>query len=517
MKLSHFLLLNWGWSILFIAFGLGCLSIYRGSFSDEGDNFTIGLLIAGGKALYRDVFSHHFPFPYYYAAIVTKVFGTSIFFLRLSVWVFQVLAVAVSIGLTGYHKSLGLALLIWSIIRPFYLGNMFLYDAFCAGGMVVVFALTLAILLGHRQPDWKYFAVFGLFGSVSILSDPLLIYALGVAILLILVKNIRFGILAACFTGVYLAVYASYLFATGSTHAFFQDAYLFNSQVYGKYRYTATLRFKDLWLLSVRGLGISEPSWWILDPMKPIGYAFMQFDTWLFTGFIYRLSCIIAAIYLFLQKKYHSSVFVYVFAAALLLVYKGYFHAQPFVLVALIVIVGIITQEWWSQALSLPLRYTYIVTAVLFAATILWVSVRSIAYSVENWREVLPSTSFVNITNDAKRIRTLACGQKDVYLIHYPDGTYTYWFTNIPPASRYIFMWPWVADVGLSQSIEDIRSHPLVIIIRSPDFVLWNTYNTKEYLRPFDQVLEKEYIRVSPGAFVSPELAKRCNLSPMLP
>ena len=45
---------------------------------DEGDTFAVGWLIANGRCLYKDVFSHHFPFSYLWVAAIVKVFGASI-------------------------------------------------------------------------------------------------------------------------------------------------------------------------------------------------------------------------------------------------------------------------------------------------------------------------------------------------------------------------------------------------------------------------------------------------------
>ena len=30
-------------------------------------------------------------------------------------------------------------------------------------------------------------------------------------------------------------------------------------------------------------------------------------------------------------------------------------------------------------------------------------------------------------------------------LAYYPEGSYTYWFSDMKPVSKYIFMWPWVS------------------------------------------------------------------------
>ena len=79
----------WGAALLAVAGTLGATQVYWKNFVDEADNLAGGLLIARGHALYRDVFSHHLPFPYYWVAAVIWLCGKSILAVRLSVLVFE--------------------------------------------------------------------------------------------------------------------------------------------------------------------------------------------------------------------------------------------------------------------------------------------------------------------------------------------------------------------------------------------------------------------------------------------
>ena len=84
------------WLLLGAAALVGCTTLYAYSFADEGDSLWIGLLLSRGQRLYRDFFSHHFPFQDYWGAAVIAAFGKSILAVRLSVWGFQIAAFGIA-------------------------------------------------------------------------------------------------------------------------------------------------------------------------------------------------------------------------------------------------------------------------------------------------------------------------------------------------------------------------------------------------------------------------------------
>jgi hypothetical protein len=68
-----------GFTLLTISFfiGLVTLNITLYNHTDEGDVLSVGWLISEGYILYKDIFSHHFPLPYYFVAFIIKIFGSS--------------------------------------------------------------------------------------------------------------------------------------------------------------------------------------------------------------------------------------------------------------------------------------------------------------------------------------------------------------------------------------------------------------------------------------------------------
>lgn len=112
---------------------------------------------------------------------------------------------------------------------------------------------------------------------------------------------------------------------------------------------------------------------------------------------------------------------------------------------------------------------------------------------------------------EAYRIKSLTCNQPEVRLAYYPGGTYLYWPTKMKPVSKYIYMWPWVAEVGLSDVISRLDQDRVLAIVIRYDDLTWSTYNTTDYMRPLDEYLNREYKKAAEGVYLSPRLFKICK------
>jgi|LGVF01.1.fsa_nt_gb hypothetical protein len=511
---------NWtGWTLLAVSFCIGCLTIYWGEFVDEADNLVVGSLISRGHVLYRDIFSHHFPFPYYWTAVVVNFFGKSIFLARLSVWLFQVVSFGIAIKLSRYHLSLGLAALIWSILRPLYRGNLVLYSSFAGASLVVVFALTLAILQQRINGTWKHSLAIGFFSTISILSDPLSVYAVVISLACLLTKDLKRGTIASFFVVIGLFCYTGFLVASGTFKDFLIDAIFFNSQIYAKYNYTNPLRIREFWDMVITGLEITDKDWLSFNPFKPINTEYTQFDRWFFSGFLYRLAIVTSTIFLTLRKQFRSAIFLYLFASAILIINKWDFRGQPFVIVSLIAVSAVITREWWYVERNKVIKTSQVAVGLLVGFMVIWLNVRTITHFFVNRNALLYETHFAGYETEAARIRELSCNQSNVKLAYYPGGTYFYWFTDMAPVSNYVFMWPWVAEVGLSDVIKELSQKQVLAIVARKDSLIWGQYDTKKYLRPLDEYLENNYVRLPTRGssrfadvlYISPELSVQCR------
>ena len=499
-----------GWFLVFSSFGLGLVTLYKGEFGDEADNLVVGTLIWRGYALYRDVFSHHFPFPYYWMALVVGLFGKSIYIARLSLLVFQTVAFALGMRLSEDYLTVGVAAIMWSIMRSFYRGNMVLYNAFAGTSLLVVAVIVLAVLQQRVLLDWNHCVALGIFSLIAVLSDPLSVYAISIALFLLFTKKPLWGVNAGLVFVGGLALYAVYLFATGNAQVFWDSAILFNSQIYTKYNDTKPLRIGELVSMMLRGLELTDAAWFNFNPFKPITGIYTDLDQWFFTGFLYRFA-IIANTVLFIHKKqYRAAVFMYLFAASNLITNKWGFRAQPFIIIALLAISTLITNAWWHETGHRFLRTTQIIVSAMVLVVTGWLCLR-LTVDIYTQSNTYGAAQFASVEQESAYIQKLACNQPDVLLAHYPFGSYYYWFTDMRPVSKYVFMWPWVAEVGLNDVIHELSQKQLLAIVVRKEGSIWGLYDTNVYLRPLDVFLKETYRQVANGIYLSPALDARCS------
>jgi hypothetical protein len=498
------------WSILGLAFVLGCVTIYHGQFVDEADNLVLGSQILRGEHLYKDLFSHHFPFAYYWSAFVIAIAGKSIFFTRLSVWIFQIGSIALAMRVSGFRFALALTALIWSILRPIYRGNFVLYSAFSSVALLFLFAIIVSILVGKSKPRRSVSIAIGIYAALAILSDPLSVYPVGIGLLALILRDTRQGLLAG---GTMLGgglLYGFYLTATQSINEFWEQAVLFNAQVYSHYHFSNPNRLRLFGEMLIKGMDITNPVWWTFDPFKPITMIYTQFDQWAFTGLFFRLVVFLSVVILAVKKFWAAAVFIYLYIGSVLVINPGDFRGTPFVLCAVFLVCGMISGDWLAEDGSRTIHYTRIILSILLSLIVTWVLFTSINYYAQSRGLLRPEPHFQSMVAEAKRIKAFTCDIPGVSLAHYPGGIYLHWFTGLPPATRYVYLWPWVAQVGMEEVIRDLdREDKLAIVVRYDD-VIWERYSTRDYLRPLDEFLARRYVPVREGIFQSPALAAKC-------
>jgi hypothetical protein len=264
--------------------------------------------------------------------------------------------------------------------------------------------------------------------------------------------------------------------------------------------------------MAIKGLGITDSTWFEFDPLKKIGNG-TQFDSWFFTGFYFRFMIIAFTIFLAIRKQYRASVFVYLFAASLLIIHKGGFRSQPFIIVAVTVISAVISGECWQGEKEKILRTAQRTIVVLSCFIIFWILIRSAGVFARNRTLLSYAGNVGEMEADARNVKSFACGEANVKLAMYPGAVYYHWFTDLQPVSKYLFMFPWVAEIALDDVIRELaKKDELAIVIIDYDTPVWDKYVPKEYLHPLIDYLEKNYVKEADGLFVSPELARRQRL-----
>jgi formate/nitrite transporter FocA (FNT family) len=129
------------------------------------------MMLSRGSVLYRDVFSHHFPFAYYWIAIVTGLFGPSIAAARVSVLLFEIGSFAWVMYLTRYFTPIGVLCLLWNIVGLFFFSNLVLYTGFTSVALTAAFIVTIAILSKRIAAGRKELLTLGIFATVAVLSN----------------------------------------------------------------------------------------------------------------------------------------------------------------------------------------------------------------------------------------------------------------------------------------------------------------------------------------------------------
>jgi hypothetical protein len=505
-----------GLLLLLISFAIGSALIHWGSFLDESDNLAAGLLISHGDVLYRDIFSHHFPFTYYWVAAVFWLFGPSIFIARLSMLSFQLVSFVWAMRLTHLYVPIGLASLIWSVTGHYYQSNLVLYSAFSSISLAVVFAITLARAGQLTVLRRRELLTLGGFSAIAIVADPLSIHAVGVAILVLALARVKLQEAIAITAIIVLALVVCFgsLLVTHTLQDFYREVILFNSNVYSKYTYTKTVRLNDILQLAV--------SLFNLLGVKP----------WLVPSFSHRLLIVLCSAVLLIRRRFLMAGLVYFFAAASLVISPNTFRSNGFILVSLLAAAWIVLENLGQGHMqndvtarfsapsprhpdlsrTLLLKLFRQAPWLAVGSILAWILVNGATHILRvGWNHLSYRDNFETFESKANFIlNDLACGHHDAALAYYPGDPIYNFLTGMEPVSGYLFMWPWVAEIALPQVIKDLQSGHAVVYLDS-DYVVWRKYASKDYLADLRAYLDKNYEEVRQGFYVSSDLARECH------
>lgn len=337
-KIARLNQIQLGVVLLAVSVIINIAQIYWGNLPDEGDNIASGLLITKGYLLYKDIFSHHFPLPYHWAAAVISLFGASITAIRGSLFLFQTVTFWLTQRYTRFYLAVGLAAFTWSLIGGVYFHNLFLYQNIKSVSLFFIVIFTFAVLGGYITLREQHALVIGTFAALAILCDPLSVYVVGAVLLALLISARNLKKMALILLPLALAsfTYVFYFQVTNSLMAFWDDIIHFNSSIYSKYILVDQLPLKAFWRAVSKGLHIVDARWLEFDPMRPFDKYSILPDRWFFTGFLYRASVLLLVIFLLYRRKYGQALFLYLVCALFIAARsEEIVHANPFILVAL--------------------------------------------------------------------------------------------------------------------------------------------------------------------------------------
>jgi hypothetical protein len=402
--------------------------------------------------------------------------------------------------------TLGLFSIVWSLVRLFYKGNMVLYNVFAGVALLVVFSIAFSILTKKVSASKKHGITLGIFSFIAITSDPLSIYPLFITALFLLLIDFalvrNFAISFLVLTGVLIG----YFLISGSTNDFINQAFHFNATVYDRYLETNPFRFLNLLQFSLSGLGIAKPIWWDFAPMRSLTGGYDHINRWFFTGFIYRFSIIVVSINLAVKKKYAAAGYIYLFAASMLVMNEADFRSVGFAMVAIFVMLYLVIENFGWPKLSSPLFFIYKIGVIsVISLSLLFLVYRTGSDIWENRSKFDYAANFRAQEIEAEELLKKSCNNPNVLLAYYPGHPNIYWFTNLKPVSKYVYFWPWVADIGQGEVISILEDPDTQAIVYIADAVIWETYPTAEYLQPLIEFLDENYPK-SGYVFISPNL-----------
>lgn len=503
--------------MIIIAALISLISIFYGSFGDEGDKIAIGALILQGRVLYRDIFSHHFPLAYYWAALALALGGHSILAVRISILLLDLAAMSAIMIFTRAYLGVGLAALLWSIVKIGYYGQGMLYNTFAANALLVVAILVIGLHTQIVRPRRAVWVTLGVAAAIAVLSDPLAIMPAGLAALSLLSapRLWRGAGLSFLIAGSMIALAGLLLAATGALDDFYAEAVRFNTEVYNKYYNMRPDRLMDLIPIARTFLQINEPEHWLLPDVLNLNNI-DSFSLWLLGGFAFRLGVLLATVQLLVQRQIRAAITLYVIAVSLLLRSEVFFRAQPvalygFTLAAMAAALAIApadSQASWQATAGRWVARASALAAALLIGLSAW---HGAAILQANSGQLSYESNFGYLEKLAREIGDQACGQP-VQLAYYPTETFLYFFSEEQPVGRFLFFFPWIAEVGTDETLSALRADadtPTLVVI-DRDGQVWGHPNA-EYMAPLLRYLDAHYYQIDDNTFRSPALEAVCE------
>jgi hypothetical protein len=541
---------SWPYGLMFlgISFLLGLTKISFGQFVDEADNLAYGWMITQGNVLYRDLFSQHFPLAYYWSAGVVAVFGNSQAIARVSILVLQFGVFAYCMRATRLYFPIGLTALAWGLTSHFHRGNLLLYDTFDGIFLTSTAILVFSILLERSQVKRSVLVMIGFLLGLALLSNPLSIYPATVAAIAIglsvigldwksgLHEGLRRLFWVVLPIGVVVGAYGAYLFISGTWKDFYWQVIWFNANIYGQYTDTNPNRLGQIAYQLARGLDVLNPQYrQIISPFLGFGierYRMAnedQYYSWIFSSLTFRLSILLCTVSLLLRRKVLPAIFLYVFSASLLIRAETSWHAIPFIWLSLFAgayylvnmaspprnwTTGIDQEESWKSSLFWLGRFAWRTVYLLLLVLFTWSAIRGAQFLIQNRKALFDRQYIHQLEVFGDEIRQLTCNQSDVEMLIYPFDPMTYFVTQIPPASRYTHLHPWIAQIALPDVIAELKNHPSAVVQVKTERQMWQKYPVKVFLADLILYLNQNYIKINESLWMSPELALRCGAAP---
>jgi hypothetical protein len=212
-------------------------------------------------------------------------------------------------------------------------------------------------------------------------------------------------------------------------------------------------------------------------------------------------------------------VSTYLFAASVLFRNRTNFDYIPIALIALFLIALIassVQTDWLSTSQLLPgrlgVRFTTFIHRLLQLCAVLllaWMIGFGLYYVTDNRQHLSYAANFGDYDRRSRALVAMDCGQNAI-LGYYPGDPYIYYFTKMRPVSKYLFMWPWVAEFGQSDVLQALKAQPKAIVYFDDTGSVWGRPN-KQFLGPLHEYISQQYIANGNNFYLSPPLEQACR------
>lgn len=463
------------------------LRTFMGNF-DENDHIAAGYLMSEGKKLYTDIFSHHFPLPYYWTYLFTFLWSIesparTIGIFRLSLTVLYIIVFTIVYFFLQKEKTrlwFSVWIILFSLFYPIYQGNLILSESFIAVFISGYTWILLPILLKWEKYSFLKGVVLLFFAAGTFWAQPSLFMLFVIPFLFHQNMNERVKLLVIA-SGL-IAVPLLLFWLNGQLFDFIEQSIWFNSNVYPKYYFDDPLQQKNLPLIAIP----------IVLFIKNEFSLFTLVTNWLqIFQFIAHIS-----VYIILIKFVRDKSYKYLFIFILLLMASRIreikinagvpfnFGILPFLIVASICALYLISILFRKNKVIGVITFIIITIGAFYPVRpIITQSLdRSYNYHV-----------FWSYRQEAGQlIKQLTLPEEPILI--YPHDVDLYYFADRHPPDRFLYWFPWIDSVKKYRqerlyALE--KNSPAVIYVGSLAF-----YGDKNYYMRFFPELTKDYIQV---------------------
>ncbi len=225
--------------------------------SDEGGLGYVAQRILAGELPYRDVFDHKPPVAYYIYAAVIKIFGSSLFSIRLFTAVYSLFTTLAIFG-AGYLLFGSAGGLIAAFLYALFSGGPLIQGASANTETFMVLPMLMALFFFLRRNLF----LAGLFSGLAVMIKPvsafnflaLLLFTLSPSALWLILGFLVFPALFTLYFAAHGAL-ADFIFCVWTVNRYYVKVTPFEP-LYGLNKIWAQIRFENgiLWLLSIPAL-----------------------------------------------------------------------------------------------------------------------------------------------------------------------------------------------------------------------------------------------------------------------